>query len=224
MSKGRHVYVTGGSGLIGRAIVDAFKEKKYQVTNLDRSEDADIVIDFNMEFFNTEEFEQLFDKLNKDDIWINSIYPPVWNDHLVAYNIISTYAAMAMGENGGGSIINMSSIYGVRGTYPYLYTPGDEISEPSVEYCMVKGAINAMTKALATRFGQHGVRANTIIAGGVNDNHEERDINFYDQYICRVPLLRMAEAKEVAHAALFLAENDYVTGIELPVDGGYTAW
>ena len=224
MSKGRHVYVTGGSGLIGKAIVTCFKEKKYKVTNIDRSEDADFVVDLNIEYFKTEEFERFFEKIKKDDIWINSLYPPLWTEHLVAYNILSEYAAEAMVSKGGGCIINMSSIYGIRGTYPHLYTDGAEIKEPSIEYCMVKGGINAMTKALATRYGEYGVRANTIIAGGVNDDHQERDMDFYEQYICRVPLFRMAEPEEIAHAALFFAENSYVTGQELAIDGGYTAW
>ena len=224
MSKGRHIYVTGGSGLIGRAIVQKFKESKYNVTNIDMSKDADIVADLNMEFFKSDEFDQLFENLNDDDVWINSLYPPSWEEHLIAFHTLSSYAAMSMAESGGGCLINLSSIYAIRGTYPYLYSDGDEIKEPSLEYCMVKGAINSLTRAIATRYGMKNVRANTIISGGVNDNHETRDINFYDQYICRVPLERMAEPEEIAQAALFIAENKYFTGQELVVDGGYSSW
>jgi len=221
---GKNVFVTGGSGLIGSAIVNKFKESGYNTINIDQSEGADMVLNLDIDFFKSNDLDVLFENLDTDDVWINSIYPGSWEEHIVAYHVLTTYTAMIMAELNGGCIINLSSIYSINGIYPYLYTEDDGIQAPPLEYCMVKGAINSLTKAVSTKYGEMGVRANSIIAGGVNDNHKERDVNFHEQYCFRVPLGRMAEPEDIAHAALFLAENNYITGHELIVDGGYTSW
>ena len=134
----------------------------------------------------------------------------------------------AMVEKGKGSIINIASIYGVVGPDQRIYegsyyeAVGGPISSPFV-YSAAKGAIVAMTKYLATYWGDKGVRTNTITPGGVGSGQNN---TFTDKYSSRVPMGRMAEANELGGALLYLASDasSYVNGHNLVVDGGWTAW
>ena len=128
------------------------------------------------------------------------------------------HAAPAIIESGGGAIINISSISGVVGQ-GYIH-PG---------YNASKGAVRTMTKQSAVRFAKDGVRVNSVHPGimpamrtsGVTADpvHRQKILDAY------VPMKRAGEAIEVAKAVVFLASDDasYITGAELPVDGGYLA-
>jgi NAD(P)-dependent dehydrogenase (short-subunit alcohol dehydrogenase family) len=131
-------------------------------------------------------------------------------------------------QRGGGTVINIGSIYGVRGPDQRIYEGSDypemggAINTPFV-YSASKGAVSAMTRYLATTFGAQGIRANTLVPGGVASG--QNDV-FTEKYSARIPAGRMAQKEEIAAALLFLAGNDssYVNGQELIVDGGLSAW
>lgn len=131
---------------------------------------------------------------------------------------------MQMVEQKKGSIINISSIYGMVGPDFNIYE-GTDMCNPA-DYAFVKGGMITFTKYLATYFGKYNVRVNAISPGGCPVDDEMSDPpRFKKQYALRTPLGRMAEAYEIKGAALFLASDasSYVTGINLPVDGGWTA-
>ena len=121
-------------------------------------------------------------------------------------------------KSGGGAIVNISSISGVVGQ-GYIH-PG---------YNASKGAVRTMTKQSAVRFAKDGIRVNSVHPGimpamrtsGVTADpiHRQKILDAY------VPMKRAGEAEEVGKAVLFLASEDasYITGVELPVDGGYLA-
>jgi len=129
---------------------------------------------------------------------------------------------------GSGSIINVSSIYGMVGPDQRIYegsyyeAMGGEINTPLV-YSVSKGAVLALTRHLATTWGPQGVRTNTLTPGGVSSGQNS---TFAEKYSARVPLGRMGKADELAGALLFLASDasSYVNGQNLVVDGGLTAW
>ncbi len=133
-----------------------------------------------------------------------------------------------MAARGKGSIINVSSIYGVVGPDQRIYEGswyeemGGAISTPLV-YSASKGAVISMTRYLATYWGPKGIRVNTLTPGGVSSGQNNV---FSEKYSYRVPLGRMAEAEEMVGALLFLASDasSYVNGQNLIVDGGWTAW
>ena len=126
-------------------------------------------------------------------------------------------AAPAMIPRGGGSIVNISSIAGLRG------------GGGAFGYTASKWAVRGMTKAAAVALGPHNIRVNSIHPGLIETAmlHQLPNVEAgnLDQMVQRIPLGRIAEAEEVAKLALYLASDDseYSTGSEFIVDGGLTA-
>jgi len=127
----------------------------------------------------------------------------------------------AMIENGGGSIVNLSSTYGVVSADPRIY--GESGVNSPISYAGSKSAILNMTRYLAIHWREKNVRVNTLIPGGVFDNQGEE---FVENYSARTPLGRMARADEYQGATLFMLSDasSYMTGATVTVDGGWTAW
>lgn len=132
----------------------------------------------------------------------------------------------AMARRGSGAIVNILSIYGIVGPDQRIYEgseyEGRAINTPAV-YSASKAALWGLTKYLATYWGDKGVRVNAVTPGGAFSGQNEV---FVERYAKRVPLGRMAEPGDMAGAVLFLASDasSYVTGHNLVVDGGLTAW
>ncbi len=124
-----------------------------------------------------------------------------------------------------GSIINIGSLY--AGVSPdgrfYDHIPGDPPFLKPPAYGASKAAVVNLTRYLATLWAPHGVRVNALSPGGVLGDQDEE---FKRKFCERVPLGKMAKAEDLAGPLLFLASqaSSYVTGIELVVDGGFTAW
>jgi len=125
----------------------------------------------------------------------------------------------AMVQQGRGSIINISSIYGVVSNDPNLYLDTDMKQPPT--YNFVKAGMINFTRYLACYYGKQGVRANCISPGGYANNQPQP---FVDRYTTRVPIGRMLGNEDIKGAAVFLASDAsaYVTGVNLMVDGGWT--
>lgn len=127
---------------------------------------------------------------------------------------------------GGGNIINIASIYGVVGPDPRIYKDSwyldRQINTPPI-YSASKGGVVSLTRYLATTLAPHRIRVNSITPGGVFSGQND---TFAGRYGERVPMGRMARREELRGATLFLASDasSYVTGHNLIVDGGLTAW
>jgi NAD(P)-dependent dehydrogenase (short-subunit alcohol dehydrogenase family) len=127
------------------------------------------------------------------------------------------HAVPAMRAAGGGSIVNISSISGFVGQ--------DRIH---MGYNASKGAVRIMTKSGAVQFAPYGIRVNSVHPGilpPMRTSKASADPVWREKSLRAVPLKREGRVEEVAHAVLFLASDEasYITGIELPVDGGYLA-
>ena len=143
-------------------------------------------------------------------------------DAMMAVNIKgpflgSKHCIPVMRNNGGGSIINMSSVCGLIG---HRYT--------TEAYTVTKGAITLLTKTIAVRYAKDNIRCNCINPSTVNTPLTEELFKIpgrREERIGEVPLGRLATAMDVANAALFLASDEaaFINGIALPVDGGTTA-
>jgi NAD(P)-dependent dehydrogenase (short-subunit alcohol dehydrogenase family) len=147
-------------------------------------------------------------------------------DRLIDVNVKSMYLMVRsvlphMVESGGGSIINVSSIASFF-----------SLGYPCASYSASKGAINALTRNIASQYARNQIRCNAIlpglmdtplIRGAVSGAYKDVD-SMVAERTSMCPMGRMGDAWDVAHCAVFLAsdESRYVTGIELVVDGGLT--
>jgi NAD(P)-dependent dehydrogenase (short-subunit alcohol dehydrogenase family) len=127
------------------------------------------------------------------------------------------HAIPAMQRAGGGSIVNISSISGVVGQVGI-----------HMAYNASKGAVRTMTKSAAVQYAKDGIRVNSVHPGmlpPMRSSKGSADPAWREKMIRAVPLRREGRVEEVAHAVLFLASDEasYITGVELPVDGGFLA-
>lgn len=131
-----------------------------------------------------------------------------------------------MAARGGGSIINTLSIYGIVAPDQRIYEGsqylGRAINTPAI-YSASKAGLWGLTKYLASYWGHRGVRVNAVTPGGVFSGQNDA---FVENYSRRTPLGSMASADDMANAMRYLASDasKYVTGHNLVVDGGWTAW
>ena len=176
--------------------------------------------------------EAIVKETGRLDILVNNaginIREPIENmtaeqfDKMLAVNVKGPflgckYAIPLLRKNGGGSIINMSSVCGLIG---HRYTPE--------AYTVTKGAVTLLTKTIAVRFGKENIRCNSLhpstvdtpLTRGLLSDPEKRA-----ERIGEVPLGRLASMQDVANAAVFLASDEaaFINGIAFPVDGGTTA-
>ena len=140
--------------------------------------------------------------------------------NLTAAFDLSKGFAKVLGKNGHGSIINVSSIYGISGPDFSLYE-GTEMGNPAA-YAASKGGLIQLTRWLATTIAPD-VRVNTISPGGVWRNQPSE---FVERYESRTPLGRMATEEDFKGVIAYLASDlsAYVTGQNIVVDGGWTTW
>lgn len=157
-------------------------------------------------------------------------YPEESWEKVMAVNVKGTFLCCqviggAMARAGRGAIVNVGSIYGKvspdQSIYQYRQQRGEVFFKP-VAYSASKSAIYNLTRYLATYWAKQGVRVNTLTLAGVANN---QDPEFLAAYEGRIPLGRMAKAREYCGAVIFLVSDasSYMTGSELVVDGGWTA-
>ncbi len=151
-----------------------------------------------------------------------------WNEalnvNLTGMFLACQQAVAPMLAQGGGTIVNICSMYGLVGPDQRLYQrPGQPPQFKPVTYTVTKAGVLGLTKYLATYYAGQGIRVNALTPGGVFNNHDDE---FVQAYAARSVLGRMAQPDEMNGALLFLASDasTYMTGANLVVDGGWTAW
>lgn len=131
----------------------------------------------------------------------------------------------AMARIGGGSIVNIASIYGMvspdQDLYEYRRERGETFYKP-VAYSVSKSAVYGLTRYLAAYWGHRQVRVNAVTPAGV---FNDQDPEFLEAYLRKVPLGRMADETDCNGAIVFLLSDAarYITGSNLVVDGGFTS-
>ena len=242
--KDKVAIVTGGASGIGLATVKAFVEKGAKVVVADFNEEAGQAV---VKELKDQGADVIFVKVNVADeesvknlvaeavkhygrldiMFNNAGIGSQGVTHELSYEeyrrIISVnqdgvffgskYAVQEMLKTGGGVIVNTASILG-------------SVGEPTAfAYNASKGAVNLMTKSLALQYAKDNIRVNAVAPGYIETAlvNKEKLGEFYDGLVDKHPLGRLGKPEEVAHAVVFLVENDFVTGTTVFVDGGYTA-
>ena len=168
----------------------------------------------------TEHFFDPFEQFPIED------WNKVMSTNVTGMFLCSQTVAREMEKKQSGSIINISSIYGVVSPDQRIYEGAvyreNQINTPLI-YSTSKGAVISLTHYLATYLAKYNIRVNAVTPGGVYSGQNE---TFVKKYSERCPLGRMAKPEEIFSAIYFLASDasSYITGHNLVVDGGWTIW
>tara|TARA_X000001036_G_scaffold422237_1_gene444990 strand:- start:2821 stop:3591 length:771 start_codon:yes stop_codon:yes gene_type:complete len=247
--EGKIAVVTGGNGMLGSQFCKILKKSGSKVISLDLFEndrnesDYFIKCDVASEKDWVSSINKIIKKYSVIDILINSAAytnnsktldydKTIFNysiddwEKVVKCNLTGTFigcreVGKVMVKQNYGSIINISSIYGITSPNHDIYK-NNPISQP-ISYSVTKSGIISLTRYLATLWAKNGVRVNSISPGGVF-NYQNDD--FINEYCIRSPIGRMADEDEINGSILYLASSasKYVTGHNLVVDGGWTCW
>lgn len=242
--QGKVAVVTGGASGIGLATVKAFAERGAKVVLADFNEPAGKaqteelkakgfdVTAVPVNVANEESVKNLVAETVKiygqlDIIINNAGVGALASTHDLSYEdyhkVISVnqdgvffgskYAIREMLKTGGGVIVNTASILGHVG------------EAGAFAYNASKGAVVILTKSLALEYAEKNIRVNAVCPGYIETGMVNKEAlgPFYDGLVAKHPLGRLGKAEEVAHAIVFLCENEFVTGSSVMVDGGYTA-
>ena len=240
--KNKVIVVTGGNGLLGKQMVSTFRANGAIAVSADIYFEEDSDNNFHIDITDEDSVKSgvfaIIEKYNKIDGWVNNAYPRTndWGNrfenipleswrknvdmHLNGYFLCCQVVLELMKKQGFGSLINMSSIYGLVGPDFTIYE-GTEMTMPAA-YAAIKGGLNNFTRYLASYYGEYQIRVNTVSPGGIFDHQPETFVNHYNK---KVPMKRMGCPKDIVSAVYFLLseEASYITGHNLVVDGGWSA-
>jgi len=242
MLEGKNIIVTGGNGLLGREICNDIRKKGGNAINFDidhkDASEKNFVCDITNSESITDSLSLVEHKYGVIHGLVNNAYPRTkdWGTTFeeLSHNSLQTNVDWQMNsylnfckliipyfrKGGGGSVINMTSIYGVVGNDFNIYE-GTEM-EPPIAYSAIKGGLINATRFLASKYGKEGLRFNCISPGGIFDNQHATFVKAYEK---KVPMRRMGNPSDIAPAVTFLLSEDaqYITGHNLIVDGGWTS-
>ena len=241
--KDKIIVVTGGSGLLGAAMIKDLKHKgatvfNLEINQLDNLNEGVIECDVTNEISVQRALDLITEEFGRIDGWVNNAYPRTsdWGNKFeetlikswkqnIDYQLNSVFICaqkvLAIIKNQkSGAMVNMGSTYGIVGPDFSVYN-GTEMTTPAA-YAAIKGGVENFTRYLACYYAPYGVRVNCVSPGGIFD--DQNNI-FVRQYENKVPLGRMGKPKEIAGPVSFLLsdESSYITGHNMLVDGGWTA-
>lgn len=251
--EGKVILQFGGSGLLGRALVNSLAEAGATLVVASRNPevlapDAAAAINAGrhvhlekVDLLDETSIQALLSRVTEAHGPLHGmVYNAVtrtmsgFNDNLAKWeesmrvNATGFFAAVrasgdAMAREKRGSIVNISSQMGTIGPNYFLYEGTGMTVAP--DYFFHKGGMTNLTRYLAAHYGPSGVRVNVVSPGGIYNPVKPQAPDFLQRYGKMTMLGRMAEAREIGGSVVFLLSDasTYITGANLAVDGGYTA-
>lgn len=240
--KDKIIIVTGGSGLLGKEIINHLNTKEAIAINADIDVETDfdkntVKVDITSEESIIKAIKEVVDFYGKINGLVNNAYPRTkdWGSKFedISYDSWKTNVDIQMNTTflfiqkimpellkTKGAIVNMASIYGVVGNDFTIYE--NTSIGTAAQYSAIKGGVINFTRYLASYFGRKGVRVNCVSPGGIFDNQHKTFVANYEK---KVPMGRMGNPDDIAPSVSFLLSDDakYITGQNLIVDGGWTA-
>jgi NAD(P)-dependent dehydrogenase (short-subunit alcohol dehydrogenase family) len=236
------IIVTGGSGLLGREIVKNLESKGAIAINADINVVTDLKnnilnVDITSENSISNAIKLVIEFYGKINGLVNNAYPRTkdwgtkfeeisyesWQKNVdMQMNTTFLFIQKVMPEllKNKGSVVNITSIYGVVGNDLTIYE--NTSITTAAPYSAIKGGIINFTRYLASYYGRQGVRVNCVSPGGILDKQHNIFIENYER---KVPMGRMGNPDDIAPAVSFLLSDDakYITGQNIIIDGGWTA-
>lgn len=237
------IIVTGGNGLLGRAMVSRILAEGAFCINMDINHEAnEDLSQLKCDITNQDSIDQavklVLEKYKRIDGLVNNAYPRTkdwgnkfedivfdsWKDNVDMQMNSSFYMCQKVLEQmktqNSGSVINITSIYGVVGNDFTVYE-GTGGTSPAA-YSAIKGGLINFTRYLASYFGKFNIRTNCVSPGGIFDNQNDIFVKNYEK---KVPMQRMGTPEDIAPSVVFLLsdESKYITGQNIIIDGGWTA-
>ncbi len=237
------VLITGASSGLGLGIAEAYldvaanvvlnarnEEKLTAVAqNLGRTDQIAVVPgDIGLKAIGQRMVDAAVERFGRVDVLVNNaghFFPKPFADYteedldgFLATHLKGTYfasqaAANQMRKQGGGAIVNITTVLALRGVN----------AVPASAPVAAKGAMNAITTSLAIELAQHNIRVNAVAPGIIKTPiHGLKDEEF-EALDGMQPLGRVGEVKDIVDAVLYLADANFITGVVLPVDGGVAA-
>ena len=250
---GKVIIQFGGTGLLGRALVDALATAQATLIVASRNRTAleslaatqqtagHTVQVEEVDIGSEDSLRALRDRVlaqhgRVDGIVFNAVSRPMsgysgdleqWRTSMDV-NATGFFATMrvfgdTMAERESGSIVNIASQMGTIGMNPWLYEGTSMSASP--DYFFHKGGMINLTRYLASHYGSKNVRVNVVSPGGIFNPDTPQADAFLERYGKMTMLGRMADAPEIGGSVVFLLSDaaTYITGANLPIDGGYTA-
>lgn len=241
------ILITGGSGKVGKQLVNHFSDKGFKVIFTSRSEDnikevvndRKNVVGLKIDLLGDNFISELINILKEKNIEINylvnnarcldflkvetdgTIKKENWLNEYLIDVVIPYELAINLEKNMPlKKIVNIASMYGVITFNPNLY---DKFYNPPFQYSCAKAALIHLTKELAIKFADKNVQVNSISFGGIEGRVDEE---FKEKYSKLCPQKRMMKEEEVIGTVDFLISDSsvYITGQNMLVDGGWSVW
>ncbi len=248
--EGKNALITGGYGHLGKAVAKSLSEagaKTYVLgrdkNKFDKEFAGSSVIFKEFDLANTEKIKSVFKEINladgKIDILINNAFylkgnkPDALSDEDFAYSLDGTLASVYrsirevipyMKKQNYGRIINVSSMYGMVSPDFGIYKNDEFLNPP--QYGAAKAGVIQLTKYFAGYLGENGITVNCISPGPFPSPSVQEHQDFIERLNNKTMLKRIGVPEELSGAFVFFASNasSYITGQNLAIDGGWTAW
>jgi NAD(P)-dependent dehydrogenase (short-subunit alcohol dehydrogenase family) len=249
--KNKVILLTGGAGIYGRGltadlaaanatlIIASRNQEASEVVAAEERQAGRSVVAETLDQSNEESILALRDRIKErfghlDGLVNNAVARPMsspeestaeWEESLrvnaTGIYLMHRHFGKLLGENPTSSIVNIGSIYGMVGPTLSLYE-GIDMSAGAPDYYFNKGGMVNLTRYYAAHFGANNVRVNCLSPGGFFNNQPDE---FVQRYNSQTFLKRMGNASDLGGSVVFLLSDasQYVTGVNLPVDGGFTA-